>query len=176
MILSGNVLHNFHLFRWLVFQLLDGEWNRVWGRTRVFRKTRVFSANPGFGGRNSVLPTNPGNFKGLEGQGIYILYIYYIYMHLQQKSEGRTGASLPLHTLVLASSQAAVDSISLWRSCSYCCSSLNLSECNYLQWSQNSVALQCAVSWHVRSIPRSRPKLWRDMLQVSQSLCGLFAD
>ena len=88
MILSGNVLHNFHLFRWLVFQLLDGEWNRVWGRTRVFRKTRVFSANPGFGGRNSVLPTNPGNFKGLEGQGICHFIVTCVVLILQ-------GAQMP---------------------------------------------------------------------------------
>ena len=49
---------------------------------------------------------------------MYVCMYVYIY-YVQQNSEGRTGASLLLRTLVLASSQA-VDSISL------CCSSLNL--------------------------------------------------
>ena len=50
-------------------------WQRVFGKTRVFRKTRVFTANPGFAGQTSVFVVNPGNFQGLEAQGIYI-YIY----------------------------------------------------------------------------------------------------
>ena len=41
------------------------------GKTRVFGKNRVFSTKPGFPGRTSVLLANPGNFKGLEDQGIY---------------------------------------------------------------------------------------------------------
>ena len=47
-------------------------WKRVFGKTRVFRKPRVFTANPGFAGQTSVFVVNPGNFKGLEAQGIYI--------------------------------------------------------------------------------------------------------
>ena len=43
---------------------------------RVFRKTRVFTANPGFAGQTSVFVVNTGNFKGLEAQGIYIIYTY----------------------------------------------------------------------------------------------------
>ena len=35
-------------------------------------KTHVFSTKPGFPGRTSVLLANPGYFKGLEAQGIYI--------------------------------------------------------------------------------------------------------
>ena len=42
------------------------------GKTRVFGKNRVFSTKPGFPGQTSVLLANPGNFKGLEDQGIYI--------------------------------------------------------------------------------------------------------
>ena len=49
------------------------------GKTRVFGKKRVFSTKPGFPGRTSVLLANPGYFKGLEAQGIYI-YIYTLYM------------------------------------------------------------------------------------------------
>jgi len=41
-------------------------------KTRVFRKTRVFTANPGFAGRTSVLVANSTNLKGLEGQGTYV--------------------------------------------------------------------------------------------------------
>ena len=42
------------------------------GKTRVFGKNRFFSTKPGFPGRTSVLLANPGYFKGLEAQGIYI--------------------------------------------------------------------------------------------------------
>ena len=48
-------------------------WQRVFGKTCVFRKTRVFTANPGFAGQTSVFVVNTGNFKGLEAQGIYTL-------------------------------------------------------------------------------------------------------
>ena len=50
------------------------------GKTRVFGKNRVFSTKPGFPGRTSVLLANPGYFKGLEAQGIYIYIIYIIYI------------------------------------------------------------------------------------------------
>ena len=45
------------------------------GKTRVFGKKQVFATKPGFPGRTSVLLANPGYFKGLEAQGIYIYYI-----------------------------------------------------------------------------------------------------
>ena len=51
------------------------------GKTRVFGKNRVFSTKPGFPGRTSVLLANPGYFKGLEAQGIYI-YRYIIHTHM----------------------------------------------------------------------------------------------
>ena len=47
------------------------------GKTRVFGKNRFFSTKPGFPGQTSVLLANPGYFKGLEAQGIY-MYVYMV--------------------------------------------------------------------------------------------------
>ena len=62
----------------IVFKIQIVNWKRYGGKTRVFGKNRVFSTKPGFPGQTSVLLANPGNFKGLEDQGIYIYIPKYI--------------------------------------------------------------------------------------------------
>ena len=56
----------------IVFKIQIVNWKKYGGKTRVFGKNRVFSTKPGFPGQTSVLLANPGNFKGLEDQGMYI--------------------------------------------------------------------------------------------------------
>ena len=58
-------------------------------------KTRFFSTKPGFPGRTSVLLANPGYFKGLEAQGIYIYITYLLPIGTETETTHHPGSKGP---------------------------------------------------------------------------------